>query len=91
MKWSGNPPVDKDARQRKGRENNLGAKELPEWIEFILDEGFVQFGGQVFQQSTGIFTGMPPATSTRNSSNAGNENDVSTGLELCIVSGKNIP
>ena len=32
-----------------------------EWINFVLDEWFVQFGGVVYKQSSGIFMGTAPA------------------------------
>lgn len=44
----------------------VGYERVCTWINFILDEGFTQFGKCMHQQSSGIFMGMSPALDLAN-------------------------
>ena len=44
----------------------VGQTILCQWISFVLDEGFVQFGGHTYKQSSGIFMGTAPAPDLAN-------------------------
>ena len=55
--WSLNPPVNTYEMTNNKNEFNVGQVKLCEWINFVLDEWFVQFGGVVYKQSSGIFMG----------------------------------
>ena len=41
--WSLIPPVNADEMTNNKKEFNIGRAELCEWINFVLDEGVVQF------------------------------------------------
>ena len=58
--WSLNPPVNTNETTNNEREFSVGQAQLCEWINFVLDEGFVQFGGAVYTQSSGILMGTAP-------------------------------
>ena len=60
--WFLNPPVNTNETTNNKREFNVGHDKLCKWINFVLDEGFVQFGGAVYKQSSGIFMGTAPAS-----------------------------
>ena len=64
--WSFNPPVNANGTTNNKREFNVGQAKLCEWINFVLDEGFVQFGGAIYKQSSGIFMGPAPAPDLAN-------------------------
>ena len=42
--WSLNPPVNTNETTNNKKEFIVGQAKLCEWINFVLDEGFVQFG-----------------------------------------------
>ena len=44
----------------------IGHERICKWINFILDEGFTQFGNSMYKQSSGIFMGMSPAPDLAN-------------------------
>ena len=39
----------------------LGPAKIFQWLKFVLDEGFVQFGPRMFRQTSGVFMGTSPA------------------------------
>ena len=44
----------------------LGPAKIFQWLKFVLDEGFVQFGPRMFRQTSGVFTGTSPAPELAN-------------------------
>ena len=64
--WSLNPPINANEHIKRTNEFNFGREKMCEWIDFVLDEGFVQFGGAVYEQSSGIFMGTAPAPDLAN-------------------------
>ena len=46
--WSGNPPVDAREVNKSTTEFYVGRTKLCQWVSFVLDEGFVQFGGHMY-------------------------------------------
>ena len=64
--WSLNPPVNPNEMANNKKEFNVGRAKLREWIKFVIDERFVQFGGVVYKQSPGIFMGTAPAPDLAN-------------------------
>ena len=46
--WSSNPPVDARGVNKSTTEFYVGRTKLCQWISFVLDEGFVQFRGQMY-------------------------------------------
>ena len=44
----------------------LGPAKIFQWLKFVLDEGFVQFGPRMFRQTSGVFMGTSPAPELAN-------------------------
>ncbi len=55
--WSPEQPVEVAAEAADCRKFWIGKDRLFKWIEFVLKEGYVQFGPCLFRQSSGIFMG----------------------------------
>ena len=64
--WSENEPVPAEEDTEKVRTFYIGRERLFKWIEFVLNEGYVQFGPQMYCQSSGIFMGSSPAPDLAN-------------------------
>ena len=46
--WSSNPPLDATEVNKSTTEFYVGRIKLCQLISFVLDEGFVQFGGHMY-------------------------------------------
>ena len=55
--WSKKEPVKASDENPKTTSFYIGRERLFKWIEFVLGEGYVQFGPKMFRQSSGIFMG----------------------------------
>lgn len=44
----------------------MGPERISTWIEFIQDEGYVQFGENMYHMSSGTFMGTSPAPDLAN-------------------------
>ncbi|CAN0253736.1 unnamed protein product, partial [Laminaria digitata] len=66
VNWSSSPRVDARGANKFTTEFYVGRTKLCEWISFVLDEGFVQFGSYMYKQSSGIFMGTAPAPDLAN-------------------------
>ena len=65
--WSRIPPVDAREVIKSTTEFYVGrTKLLCQWISVASDEGFVQFGGHMYKQSSGIFMDTAPAPDLTN-------------------------
>ena len=64
--WSDKAPVDATGQANFKEEFYVGTAKLCEWINFVLNEGYVQFGSNIYKQSSGIFMGMSPAPDLAN-------------------------
>lgn len=66
VKWSKHEPVDKDNETKRTHQFYVGPVRLLRWIKFILEEGYVQFGSNMYKQASGIFMGTSPAPDLAN-------------------------
>ena len=44
----------------------VGPAKIFQWLKFVLDEGFVQFGPHMYRQTSGVFMGTSPAPELAN-------------------------
>lgn len=64
--WSNVEPVQVGAESGQNRSYFIDEDRLFKWTEFVLKEGYVQFGANMYRQSSGIFMGSSPAPDLAN-------------------------
>lgn len=55
--WSKKAPLEVEQESSNTNKFWIGRERLFKWIEFVLREGYVQFGAHMYRQSSGIFMG----------------------------------